>query len=103
MVAVNENTTSFLTVSFFDELGNAVVPTAATYRIDDPDGTSIVDATAMTLAEVVEITITSNQNRILHPTNPFETRIVTVEFDYSGGTKHGTHEDSYEIRNLAFL
>jgi hypothetical protein len=100
--AINEKTSCTLEVTFKDEDKVSVVPETITYRIDDVDsGTVIKAATAFTLpASVIEIEITSAQNKILNESNDNEERVVTVEFDYNSSTKHGTSEYRYKILNL---
>ncbi len=98
---INEQTTLFLTISFFDQDNLPVVPDSATYRIDDVlSGTVILADTALTLASVVEVIITQAQNAIIASVNPVETRIVTVEYNY-GGSYHGTDEYRYYVKSLA--
>ena len=89
-----------LTVAFFDEDGRPVTPSAVTYRIDDLGSqTSILALTSLTPALSIPVDVTSNQNRILNQADPVEQRAVTFEYDY-GGSKHGTGEYRYEVRNL---
>ena len=99
---VNERTSLIVAVSFTDEDGDPVTPTSATYRIDDKASrTNILPATAIgSLSTSVDITITSEQNAIIRPRNPFEIRTVTVEWGYDSGTKHGTAEYEYRLINL---
>jgi len=100
---VNEKSTALLTLSFFDESELAVSPSAVTYRIDDAaSGTAILALTTLTgpFSTTKDIVITSAQNAIINNTHSFEMRIVTVEFDYSGG-KHATGEYKYMVKNLS--
>ena len=102
-MTVNEKTSITLTVTFRDENGALVVPSAATYRLDDVGSqTAILAATALSLASSVNVLITSTQNRILTSTNQSESREVTVEFDYTGGlgAMHSTDKYAYEVLNL---
>ena len=100
MPYVNEKQSMTLTVAFFDENGSPVIPSAVTYRIDDLGSqTSIVALTSLTPALSIPVNVTSNQNRILNQTDPIEQRTMTFEYDY-GGSKHGTGEYRYEVRNL---
>jgi hypothetical protein len=99
-LVVNEKVTQILIVSFFDHLDRLVVPSAATYRVDDSCGPSIVPVTPLSpLGTQIEIEITSAQNRILEPRHAFEERIVTVECDYGVG-RHDTEEYRYRVKNL---
>jgi hypothetical protein len=98
---VNERSTPTVEVSFFDEHGTAITPTAGTYRIDDEDsGVEILAATILPdLDEMVELELTAEQTRILDSTHSVETRIITIAWDY-GTSKHGTAEYRMHIRNL---
>lgn len=100
---INERTTLVLTVSFFDENEVAVTPDSATYRIDSMQGnrgTAVLAATAISpLSTTADLEITSNQNQIIRQRNPFEIKVVTVEFTYDTD-KHGTAEYRYKVLNL---
>ncbi len=101
----NERTSLTLTVSFIDDDGDPVTPVSATYRIDSVTRpiTAIQAAEAISpLGTSAELEITSDQNQIYRNRNPYEVRVVTVEFDYSAmsGTKHGTSEYRYKVLNL---
>lgn len=100
---INERTTLILTVSFFDEDEVAVTPDSATYRIDSLQGnrgTAVLAATAISpLSTTATLEITSNQNQIIRQRNPFEIKVVTVEFTYDTD-KHGTAEYRYKVLNL---
>lgn len=104
LFSVNERSDFALAVSFLDEDGVAVVPTAATYRIDDQlSRRSIQSSTAFpSLASSVDLWITSDQNFIIKSRSAYEIRTVTVEYDYESddGPKHGTAEYRYKLVNL---
>lgn len=102
MEEVNDRSTAVITVGLKDENGNAVTPSAATYRIDDVDsGTQILDDTAFpSLASQVDLEITDAQNALLDETKPYESRKITVKFDYGSGKK-GTAQYIYRIKNLS--
>ena len=97
----NERTSSVLPVSFFDENNEPVIPQSGTYRIDDvASGVAILASTPLpSLAAVVNLEITANQNRILNAANSIETRRVTVAiiFDTDKGS---TAEYFYNVINL---
>jgi hypothetical protein len=97
----NERATVVLVVTFTDDDGALVTPTAATYRVDDEASrTSIVPVTAISpLDDTVELKITSDQNYIVRPRNKQEIRTVTVEFDYGSGD-HATGVYKYKLVNL---
>lgn len=100
----NERSHFVVAVSFLDEDGIAVVPTAATYRIDDElNRRNIQPATVFPLlAILVDLWITSDQNFIIRSRNKFEIRTVTVEFDYTSdiGPAHSTARYRYKLLNL---
>lgn len=100
----NERSTVPITVSFLDENDDPVTPTAATYRIDNPESrTNIQPAIAISpLSDTVDLIVTSDQNYIVRSRRPFEVRTVTVEFDYvsEAGPAHGTAQYKYKLINL---
>lgn len=97
---VNKKTSLTLSVTFYDEHGASVIPDSATYRIDDlTSSTVILEPTPLSPAASIEIQITSAQNAMVNSANPFEDRVVTVEFAYAS-SKRGTDEYRYELRNL---
>lgn len=100
MDVVNEKTSCIVTASFLDENELAVTPDSFTYRIDDVlSGTAIVGITVIVPgATTYDIAVTSTQNRIINSRKDLETRLVTVEFNYSG--RHGTAEYRYQVKNL---
>jgi hypothetical protein len=99
---VNERTTSFVTVSFFDQDGAPVVPSSATYRIDRPQKKiAVLPQTAISpLGTTADLEITSAENRIYQQRLPSEVAEVTVEWDYGSPIKHGTAKYRYRIINL---
>lgn len=101
---VNERSDFPLTVSFLDEDGVAVVPDAATYRVDDEaNRTSLQPVTSFpSLATSVDLWIASDWNRIIRSRNKSEIRTVTVEYDYDSddGPKHATAQYRYKVLNL---
>jgi hypothetical protein len=101
MLAVNEQTSATLSLTFSDERGAAVIPTSGKYRIDDvATGTVITGWTAFTpTTSSYDITITSLENKILDELNDSEVRLVTV-IVYYPSSKQCTSEYRYEITNL---
>lgn len=100
----NERSDFPIAVTFLDEDGVAVVPDAATYRIDDVERRrNIQPATAFpSLASTVDLWITSDQNFIIRSRSKYEIRTVTVEYDYTSdaGSKHATAKYEYKLINL---
>jgi hypothetical protein len=101
MEIVNERSTSIVTLTFRDETGAQVTPSAGTYRIDDAaSGTEIRASTPFTPSgSTHDIMITDEENRILDVTRNIEERIVTVSFTYGVGKK-GSGEYRYSVKNL---
>lgn len=101
---VNERTAFPLQVSFFDEEGVAVVPTSATYRIDDEKNrTNIQAAVAISpLDSVIDLWITSDQNFIIRSRSPYEVRTVTVSYTYESvnGPTPANAQYKYKLLNL---
>jgi hypothetical protein len=101
---VNERTQFPLQVSFFDENNDPVTPTSATYRIDDEASkAAILPVTALpSLASVVDLWITSDQNFIVKPRSKFEIRTVTVQYVYESenGPTPANAQYKYRVNNL---
>lgn len=101
---VNERTAFPLAVAFLDEDSLPVVPTSATYRIDDEaNKTAILSATNFpSLATTVDLWITSDQNFIIRPRSDFEVRTVTVSYVYESdnGPTPATAQYQYRVKNL---
>ncbi len=101
---VNEKSSYFPTISFLDEDGNAVIPSAGkywVYDITDQDAPVEIKAeTAFTpTASSFDFEILPTENRILDDTNDYEMRVLTVEFTYST-TRQGTAEHKWGVKNL---
>lgn len=101
---VNERTAFPLTVSFRDENGEPVIPTSATYRIDDEKSrTNIQPVTSFPLlAESVDLWITGDQNYIIRPRRDYEIRTVTVSYVYesANGPTPANAQYRYKLVNL---
>lgn len=101
---VNERSAFPLRVSFLDEDGVAVVPTSASYRIDDQKNrTNILPLTALgSLSSAMDIWITSDQNYIIRPRSVYEIRTVTVSYVYESdnGPTPATSQYKYKLVNL---
>ncbi len=84
MDRVNEHSTWFTTVSFTDENGDPVVPTSASYRVDDVGtGAQVRDDTDIPSPEAeTEIMWAPSDTAILDESHPYETRRMTVSWTY---------------------
>lgn len=100
----NERSAFPIAVSFLDENGDPVTPTAATYRIDnEASKTAILPATSFpSLAASVDLWITSDQNFIVKPRAKSEIRTVTVQYTYESenGPTPATAQYKYKLVNL---
>jgi hypothetical protein len=98
---VNESSTAYLTVTFFDKNNIMVAPVSATYKIHDVlSGSQILAATPISpIAEQVEITLTPTDNTMVNAHSSNEKRRVTVEAIY--GQDDGVNAAFvYEVKNL---
>lgn len=102
MDTVNEKTSYFVTISFKDEDGVAVTPTAAYYSLYcETTKYEILAETAIGgLDTSVEVIVTSTQNAIRNVANKKEQRLMTVRFTYSGGAYQGISEYRWNVANL---
>ena len=98
---VNEGSTAYLEISFYDKDNNAATPSTVTYRIDDLNsGAEIRADTSVSPASSVEITLTPDDNKILDTTSAYEKRLVTIKTTF--GTDDGMNEEyTYLVKNLA--
>ena len=104
MKKINRRSTAFVDLSFLDEDGDQVIPTAATAKIHDRDTETVIRAaTALTgLYHEMTILITEAENETITHTENREVHVLTVEFDYLSafGTAHGTGECEFQVENL---
>lgn len=96
---VNERSACIFTASFFTDAYVAATPSAARYRIDNPDtNTEIVSWTTLTPATSNSITVTGTQNAITCDSSREERRQLTVEAT-SGAVYNSTKD--WWVKNLA--
>lgn len=101
---VNERSTWITDISFTDENGDPVVPSIASYRVDDV-GTDVEirDDTTITFdsppGPFVSVEWTKEDTSILDERHPYETRRMTVSWEYDTD-KHGNAEYLLNVRNL---
>jgi hypothetical protein len=100
----NERSSFPIAVSFLDENNDPVVPTSATYRIDDEASkTAILPVTDFpSLATSVDLWLTADQNFIVKSRSKFEIRTVTVQYEYESenGPTPATAQYRYKLLNL---
>jgi hypothetical protein len=106
MDIINQGSTYVLGLTFRDENGNAVTPSAGRYRIDNEGGNAISgnNTTAWVAftpsGNTHDITISSNQNAFVSNSSDREERIVTAEFTYGAGNNKQTDEYRYMIKRI---
>lgn len=104
MDTINESTTAFQTITFLNENGVPIVPTAATYRLDDEASEHVIkaDTTISGLASSVTITLSTTDNAIVNATEKYDVHVLTVEWDYTGshGATHGADFKRFKVINL---
>ncbi len=105
MDIVNQNCDYTLGLDFSDDTGVAIVPTSASYRIDDVDsGNQIVAWTPIyPTLNSFDLVITATQNAMIGNSTDREERAVTVKFGYSADSKQDTDEYRYMITRLPYL
>lgn len=100
----NERSSFPIAVSFLDENNDPVVPTAATYRInDEANKVEILPVTNFpSLGTSVDLWLTSDQNFIVKPRSRFEIRTITVQYEYESenGPTPATAQYRYKLLNL---
>lgn len=100
LAVVNEGSTAWLDVSFFDSAGAASTPSAVSYSIvDGRTGAVVRAATSVTPASIVTITLTPADNDILVEGSVGEERLVTVTATHGAGDVK-TEEYRYQVRAL---
>lgn len=80
-----------------------VTPATVRYRLDDRttgQSTEVIGWTDLAAQAVATIVIPAGANRILNSSNPFETRVLTVQCDADLDTQF-SDEIEYRIRNLS--
>lgn len=103
-VTVNEGSTAYLTVSFKDQSGNALVPASATWQVHDMRSGQVMQAeTAVPgLAAETIITIPPAVNAIVKTASPKEVRRVTIKAAYGPGQAINAEYD-YTVVNLTYV
>lgn len=101
--SVNEGQTSYIAVEFTDEAGQAVAPTAVSYRVDDLDsGESLLgDTDCPAPAASVTIELAPAVNRVIDDDKGREVHVCTISATYGGGKKI-TGELRFCVVNLPF-
>ncbi len=101
MREVNERTTCYLQVTFFDKAGQLAEPSRVDWRLDDiTTGQAVVPLTQITPGATVEITVLAAYNAMRSPGNAREQRRVTVIAEYGMGDQV-TGQWDYHLVNLS--
>jgi hypothetical protein len=97
MDSVNERSTWLTTVPFTNENKDAVVPTKASYRIDDvgSDQEIRTEKDLSALAEQIQIMWEPSDTSILDESHPYETRRLTVFWTYDTATSPPTEGEGH--------
>ena len=97
---VNEESTAFLGVSFYDKNDELTTPTSVTYRVDClTNNSELRDWTGVAPQSQIEITLDTSDNVIIDQGNFTEIRLVTIEAYYGVADKLTTTYQ-YLVKNL---
>jgi acylphosphatase len=100
MLIYAEGSAQVIPITFLDRLGQAVIPTRASYRIDDlGSGSEVRGDTEITqLDSTINIGITETDTAILDPVaNEYESRVVLIEYEYGVGGDTGTQAVQFKV------
>jgi len=83
-----EGSTPTIEINFVDELSVAVIPTSATYRIDDIETAAVIrgDTAITALAASIDLVLTAADTTLIDSSHASEDRVLTVSYVYTGGT-----------------
>lgn len=101
---IDQDSTSYLTVTLLDKDDVAAQPTSATYDVADViSSTKIKDGVALSFSSgVVEITLDVDDAKIVDELNNYERRKVTIHAIYSGTDElHAEYE--FRVKNLDWV
>ena len=100
MQTVNEKSPIFVTFTFTDENGVPLAPTTADWRLDEADGTQIVDWTAIpSPTDSENITIPGSNNVIVDQKHVKEVKVIGVRVD-EGLPGEAHNAIRYNVKNL---
>lgn len=103
MHVVNERSTCYWGLRFYDELGNLVVPTYIWTRIDCLSTGTVIQAETLepTTSSVWAKTVTPYQNRIIRSGDKSERRLLTVRVRLEGDPDKEVREEfEWLVQNL---
>lgn len=98
---VNEESTAYVTIQFFDKNDVLAQPTSATYLIHDSHSGRVMRASTALVPTggVVEVTIEPAENAILNTDLPSEIRVLTTNAVY-GADDELNDEFRWRVINL---
>lgn len=103
MAIVNELSTAYLTVTFFDKTGVVATPITVTWSAHDKStGIEMQAETSLSPASSIEITIPKEVNAILFNRNVRETRLITVKATYGNNESINSYYE-YTVANLKYV
>lgn len=101
-MVVKEGSSSFLTISFYDQDGVLEAPSSATYQVNDEESETVMLAeTALPAGSSVEVEMTPAINTIVDDGKEVETRVITVRATI--GSEKANEEYKYKLKNLRFV
>jgi hypothetical protein len=105
MTTINEQSSAFLSIDFFDDGEVAVAPARVLYRIDCvTNKVQVRPWTEVIAAQRVRILINSSDNIVINRANPSEFRKVTIKAIFGAGSgDQMTAEQEYTVKRLQFV
>ena len=101
---VNEESTAYLTVKFYDKTNSLAAPASATWQVHDVESGSILlaEVAIAPIASSVELELTAAINTIVNPMNKEELRRVTVKSTSGVGIQANAEYD-YNVIDLSYV
>ncbi len=101
MDLVNEKSTPVLTIDFFDENGDAVIPSKVEYQIDDvASGQSVKAKSEIPVSSSsIDITLSTSDTSIINQSSTAEEKLLTMIYSW-GSNKQLPKEFRYVVKNL---
>jgi hypothetical protein len=99
--AVNDGATKFVTVSFKDENGDAVVPNSVKWSLSDPEGSTINGRDEVSETPAEEVTVVLSGDDLMYADGG--DRVLTIKAEYDSTLGNGLpirEEARFNIRDL---
>lgn len=102
METVNEKSTAVIRMWFYNQDRVPAIPTSVSYTLhDESTGDVIISSTvALTMDYTIDIYIDAVYNTIVNNARNYETKVLTVAWDFGGGIS-GYVEYKYRVKNLS--